>query len=49
LDAAEINSGIAEALMDEEKYTPEGVLKKYIRRLAGTIVERIELQLQRKK
>lgn len=48
LDAAEINSGIAEAVMDEEKYTPEGVLKKYIRRLAGTIVERIELQLQRK-
>jgi hypothetical protein len=49
LDAKEINSGVAETIMDEEKYTPEGVLKKYIRRLAGTIVDRIELQLQRKK
>lgn len=49
LDAIEINSGIAEAIMDEEKYTPEVVLKKYIRRLAGVIVERIEIQLLRKK
>ncbi|MCX8080791.1 MAG: hypothetical protein N3F09_06090 [Bacteroidia bacterium] len=48
LNADEVNSGIAECIMDEEKYSPDGILKKYIRSLAKTITDRIEIQLKRR-
>jgi hypothetical protein len=46
LNAEEINSGIAETIMDEEEYSPEKISKKYLRSLCGIIVSRIEKRIQ---